>query len=576
MRNILVKYFFLVLICGFISCKSKKNAVQTPNAHEATRKEMEFGYNYVSGCTERMKGNLQEALKLFETCKSIHPDNAAVHYELGTIYKLLGKNQTALAHAKFCAEADKKNEWYQLLLVECYNAQGQYNQSVKIREQLVKDFPHRGDFKEDLAIEYAVLGKYDAAYKIYNELEKNYGINEQITINKVKLLRGQRKNKEAEQELIKLSDSDKNETRYYNYLADFYIEQGSLEKAKAMYDKIAEVNPNDPAVHLSLHDYYSAKGNESEAFNHLKKAFQNTELDINVKANILSTFYDRAREQPQSEVYRQGMELAKIMLQSQPNAPESNSAYADFLLLDNQLEEASKHYYMAAINESRNPNVWINLLASDYDLHRYDSLERHSTTALELFPSYSSFYFYNGIANIQLHDYKKAAQSLNEGLGFVVDNNLLLISFYSNLGDAYFNLKEFSNSDKAFDEALKIDADNTYVLNNYAYYLSLRNEHLDKAEKYSKRTNDLKPDNRNYQDTYAWILFQQKKYTEAETWILKAVTGTNNATILEHYGDILFKLNKSAEALKQWQAAKEAGGTSEELLKKIQDKKLND
>lgn len=564
------------MLCGFISCKSKKNSAATSSQVDASRKEVEFGYNYVSGCMERMKGNLQEALKLFETCASINPTNAAVHYELGTIYKLLGKNQLALSHAKFCAEADKKNEWYQLLLIDCYNAQRQYNQSVKIREQLVKDFPDRTDFKEDLAIEYAVLGKYDAAYKIYDELEKHHGINEQITINKVKLLRGQKKIKEAEQELIKLSNSDKNETRYYSYLADFYMEQGNLEKAKSMYDKILEVNPNDPSVNLFIHDYYSSKGNENEAFVYLKKAFQNPDLDVSIKSNILSTFYDRAREQPQSGVYRQGMELARIMLEVQPNAPESNSAYADFLLLDKQTEEASKYYYIAARNEFRNPNVWINLLLTDYDLSRFDSLERHSSTAIEIFPSHSAFYFYNGIANMQLRNYKKAAQSFNDGIGYVVDNKLLLLNFYSSLGDVYHNLGEYTNSDKAFDEALKIDADNTYVLNNYAYYLSLRNENLEKAEKYSKRTNDLQPGNANYQDTYAWILFQQKKYTEAETWILKAVSGTKNPTIIEHYGDILFKLNKPSEALKQWQAAKEAGGKSDELLKKIQDKKLND
>lgn len=523
-----------------------------------------------------MKGNLQNALKLFERCDSLDPSNVPVHYELGTIYKLLGNNQKALAHSKYAAEADTKNEWYQLLLIACYDAQRQYHQSVKVREQLVKDFPNRDDFKEDLAIEYALIGKYDAAYKIYDNLEKNYGVNEQITLNKVKLLKGEKKNKEAEQELIKLSNSDKNETRYYSFLAEFYIEQNDLEKAKTMYDKIAAINPNDPAVNLSLHDYYSAKGNESEAFVYLKKAFQNPELDVEVKANILGTFYERARQQPQSEEYKKGLDLAKLMLEVHPNTPEANSSYADFLMLDSRTKEASGYYYIAALNEKSNTNVWLNLLMTDNELQRYDSLEHHSAAAIELFPNHSWFYFYNGFSNIQLRDYKKAVQSLNDGLGYVIDNKPLLLNFYSNLGDAYYNLKDFPNSDKAFDEALKIDADNTYVLNNYAYYLSLRNENLNKAEKFSKRSNELQPNNRNYQDTYAWILFQEKKYAEAETWISKAAANSSNPTILEHYGDILYQLNKPSEALKQWEAAKQAGGNSDELLKKIKDKKLND
>jgi len=122
-----------------------------------------------------------------------------------------------------------------------------------------------------------------------------------------------------------------------------------------------------------------------------------------------------------------------------------------------------------------------------------------------------------------------------------------------------------------------MESDNPYVLNNYAYYLSLRNENLDKAEKLSKRANELRPNDRSYLDTYGWILFQQKKYPEAEEYLRKAANmGPKNPTILEHYGDVLFKLNKSAEALKQWEAAKQSGGNSEALTNKIKNKKLND
>jgi hypothetical protein len=48
----------------------------------------------------------------------------------------------------------------------------------------------------------------------------------------------QKKFKETEQELLRLSNSDKTEPRYYAYLADFYIEQNKLDEAKLMYDKI--------------------------------------------------------------------------------------------------------------------------------------------------------------------------------------------------------------------------------------------------------------------------------------------------------------------------------------------------
>jgi Tfp pilus assembly protein PilF len=152
-----------------------------------------------------------------------------------------------------------------------------------------------------------------------------------------------------------------------------------------------------------------------------------------------------------------------------------------------------------------------------------------------------------------------------------------MIDFYSGLGDAYNYNKEYEKSDKAFEDALKIDSDNTFVLNQYAYFLSLRKENLDRAEKLSKKANELQPGNRSYMDTYGWILYQQKKFTEAEEWLGNAAKlGPNKPDILEHYGDVLYKLNKVDEAVKQWEKAKQAGGNSETLLKKIKEKKLND
>lgn len=523
-----------------------------------------------------MKGNLQQALKLFEECEKIDAGNAPVQYEMGTIYKLLGSDDQALARAKFCAGADVKNEYYQLLLIDCLITDKQYTQAIKVRETLIKNFPAKSEFKEDLAIEYAIMGHYDKSFKIYDELEHTYGISEQLTLNKIKLLKSQKKNAEVEAELIRLSASDKGEVRYYAYLAEFYVDQHDLEKAKIMYDKILELDPNEPTVNLALHDYYSAKGMDQEAFVHLKMAFQNPDLDVSTKANIVGAYFQHAESKNEVALQR-GLELTQIMLEVHPNATESNALYGDFLRLQNKLSEASVYFYRAAINEHRDARVWDNLLFVDNELSRYDSLEHHSKVAIELFPSQPVYYLYNGVANNQLKDYSKATRSLKAGIDFVIDNKTLVIQFLSALGDAYNSMKDYPNSDKAFEDALKIDSDNTYVLNNYAYYLSLRADNLTRAEKLSKRTIELQPNNRNYMDTYGWILYQQKKYGEAEVWLGSASKkGEKNPTILEHYGDALFKLGKQNEAMDQWEAAKLAGGNSEALLKKIKEKKLND
>ncbi len=574
------------MVVFIVSCKSKKETSARTSIKEFTEEkpsaqvnEAKFTSYFIEACAalQPQKQNLPEALRLFTECKKIDPNSAALKYELGKTYKLMGAYELAIQNAKAAAETSPKNEWYQLLLIECYVSLKQYNQSVKLREQLVKNFPGKTEFQEDLAIEYSIIGEYDKSYKIYDDLEKTYGVNEQITLNKIKLLKNQKKFKETEAELLRLANSNKTEPRYLAYLADFYIEQQQLDKAKEMYDKILLIDPNNPSINLALHDYYSAQGKDNEAFDCLKKAFQNPDLEVDYKIDAARYYLARAEKQPESNFYSRGMELCELLVKVHPKEARGNEVYADFLLLGGNTKTAAKYYYIAASGDLVDYRVWGQLLFTDSELKQYDSLEHHSAKAMDLFPSQAVPYFFNGVANMQLKNHKKAAQSLKDGLEFVSDNKSLMMDFYTNLGDAYYYGKEYAKSDKAFDDALKIDADNTYVLNNYAYYLSIRNESLDKAEKLSRKANELVHDNRNYMDTYGWILYQQKKYKEAEEWLANAAKmGPPKSDILEHYGDVLYKLNKPEEAYAQWILARQAGGNSEALTTKIKLKKLND
>ena len=104
----------------------------------------------------------------------------------------------------------------------------------------------------------------------------------------------------------------------------------------------------------------------------------------------------------------------------------------------------------------------------------------------------------------------------------------------------------------------------------------MRNVKLEKAAKMSALSNELQPGLPSFQDTYGWILFMQGEYDQSLEWLKKALDsgGNNSGVILEHYGDALFKLERADEAVSYWQKAKEAGGASEQIDRKIADRKL--
>ena len=73
-------------------------------------------------------------------------------------------------------------------------------------------------------------------------------------------------------------------------------------------------------------------------------------------------------------------------------------------------------------------------------------------------------------------------------------------------------------------------------------------------------------------------MYKQGNFSDALTWLEKAKENSSevSGTVLEHYGDILFKLGRAGEAIEYWQKAKKAGDHSELLDKKLSDKKLYD
>lgn len=563
-----------------MSCKSPKQATSSQKENKASKanglteqEQLKFAFYFVDGCKERMKGNMETAESLFKECLKIDPTSLSVKYELGSIYRFNGLYELAIKYAKECANADLKNEWYQLLYIECLHNSRQYTQAADIYSRLIKSYPHRSDFYEGLAAESMYAGNYEKSYKTYDELEKKFGQSEAFTLNKIKLLKQLKKNSEVELELKKLINSNPTEARYYTYLAEFYQETNQSEKAMSTYQEILKKDPNNPMIHLALADYYKATNDKENFYKEIKTAFENPELDTDIKLKILVSYYQLSEE---NTSYReQANELLTIMLKLHPKTSEAHSMNADFLYRDKKTKEARDEYVVAVkLDKSKFAN-WTQLMYLEAELNDYTSLESHSTEAIELFPNQSIPYYFNGVANIQLKNYTKAVSSLNEGIEFVYENNPLLLQFYSNTGEAYNYLKNYEKSDKAFDNALKVDPDNTYILNNYAYYLSLRKITLEKAEKYSKRSNELAPNNRSYIDTYGWILYQLGKYKEAEEWLGRAVKmGNKNGVILEHYADVLYRLDKKEEALMLWKEVKSLGSGSEWLDKKIADKKL--
>lgn len=587
------------------SCKTKQagnsssgTTAKTNNTNSGGlegKQRVDFERVFFDANKEKMLGNYDLAETLFSQALKIDPNSAATMYELANIYSFQNNKNQALYFSKKAATTDPKNIWYQLLYAQCLKDNKQLSEVVAVYEKLVKDNPDRIDLYYELANAYLYNNKLNDAIRIYNKVEEQVGVTEDASMQKLKIYKAQGNFDKSVEEAKKLIKAYPKEAKYYGMLGEIYQDKGQGEKALEAYNDLLKIDPDNAYVHLSLADYYRSQKQNEKAFEEIKIAFRNKELDIDTKVKILLSYYSIT--ETYTELKPDADELCKIIVGVHPTEAKAFSIYGDFLYRDKKLEEARTQYRKAIELDKEKYAIWAQLLTIDLDLNDLEALEKESRETMELFPNQPIPYYYNGVANYQLKKYKEAIEPLQEGKEFVYDNPVLLGGFYARLGDVYNQLKRYSSSDSAYDKALELDPADVNVLNNYAYYLSLRKANLEKAEAMSKKSNELAPGNGSYEDTYGWILYQMKKYEEAKIWIGKALDhggrpdpnpevikydeqgrpmkpNHGNGTLLEHYGDVLFMLGDKDGALKSWMDAKKAGGTTDLIDKKITDRKL--
>lgn len=526
----------------------------------AENKHLKFTYSYFEGMRNKMLGNYNEAADYFKKSIQFNKKSAAARYELANIYIIKGDVSTALSLMEEAVKINSDNMWYQITLAALYENRNQLQKAVQIYKDLTNKNPDNLELLMNYADLLKIAGKYKDAIDVLDKVELIIGVNEDISLNKQKLYFFLNEKEKGYEELKKLIEHFPLNVKYYGLLAELYVANNRYEDAKETYNKLLEIGPNSGLGHLSISEFYRITGDSTNSFQELKLAFNSEDVNVDIKIKLLLNYYF---EPDNHKAY----ELLDILEKTHPEEAKAYTVYGDFLYNDKRYEEARDKYLKATEITKDNYTLWKQLLHVESLLNYTKSMYKSSKEALEYFPNQPALYLYFGASAIKQKKYKEAIDKLNTGMGLVSDKKVLF-QFYSNLAEAYNHIKDYKKSDEFFNKALKIDSDDIYLLNNYSYYLSLRNENLAAAEAYAKKCIDKEPENSTFLDTYAWALYKQNKFPEALKIIEKAIEigGNKNALIVEHYGDILYKSGQQEKAWEEWKNAVKIGKGSD-LLK---------
>lgn len=568
----------LVILLSVVSADATAQRRSKQPAELTEQQLVQRTETFMSGVKARLLGNYEEAEKQFRATLNIDPDHDASMFELARIYRRQDRLGDAIQLMERATEISTKNEWYYLTLTDLYKLTFQIEKLIQTQERLIAAFPDRTDYQYDLAMAYIITEDFRKAIAVYDNIELIIGKDEGLSLQKKDLYLRMNRTRQAISEIESLVEAYPGNIRYLQILAETYLDTGNERKALETYQQIAEIDPGNPFIHISLADLYHRQGNEQKFLDELRLGFAIATLDLDTKIQVLLSFftfeefYDTKKETV--------LNLATILIGAHPDESRAQALYGEMLFRNGKLEEALEVIDKVLESDVSRYSVWEQKLFIENDIRDSDAILRTSLRAMELFPMQPLPYLFNGFANYQLKDWDAARRSLENGVMLVVDNDFLEAQFYSTLGDVYNQLKEHKKSDENYEKALKLRPDDAFVLNNYSYYLTLRGENLERAREMAELANQLMPDRAAFQDTFGWVLYKLGDYTGAEKWIKKAIENDedNSPVLLEHYGDVLYKLGRKEEALGYWIKAGQQNGedVSEFLEKKIRTGTLHE
>jgi tetratricopeptide (TPR) repeat protein len=569
-KTILILFSLLISLPIF----ADNDTLVPKNKDYQTQKK--FDYFFLEALRLKQNDKHNDAFNALQYALKIDSTASAALYEISNYYIFFNADSLVVNALEKAVKYSPEIFEYKSSLANIYRELGNIPKAIRLYEELAAANPDKADLHFYLSDLYLRENQVDKSIQSLDAFENNVGINEALSLQKYKLYINVDRKENALKEIEKLAAKFPMEAKYQIIMGDFYLDENKPEQAFIFYEKAHKIDPQSPYYFVSMVNYYEKTGNKEAATQEVESILKNQALDIDTKLGILGRYIGNL-------IYRDknaesANALFESLMEQHSQEMELNLMYAQFLLSQNKLAEAKFQFQVVTEANPENIIAWRNLLSIAVKEDNPDEIISFCDAALIHYPDAAEFYFYKGSAYYQKKDYQEALNIFQKGITNVSqDNGPLISTFYGQIGDLQHQMGQKEEAYQSYDKALEYNEENIYVLNNYAYFLSLDKVHLDQAERMSSKCIKLQPKNATYIDTYAWVLFQRGNFTLAKFYIESAVTndGDNSADILDHYGDILFKTGNSDKAVQQWEKALELSDKDDDkslIQKKIKNK----
>lgn len=495
------------------------------------------------------KAQLRNALDRDSSCD-------AAWYYLSKVAMAEKDMELAESSLKMAISIDPDNFWYRYYIASIYSYTDRPELAIDTYEKLLEDFPKRSDLYFDLVEFYSSQREYQKALDMIDEIEKVFGMTESTAMYRFNLLRIMDRQVEAFDVLRKYNE------RYsspyvLSTLADYEMSMYNDSTALAYYSEALDIASDYSPALLGMAETYRVTRRYDDYFRVLYRYMDNHDVPVEAKSEYLVAVLQRVDSRFWKSFQQQLDSVVVKILDTHPDDSVALHTAGVYYYSTGQKDKAKERFRENALLYPESVTVSADYVEYLMYAQEWEALSIEGRSAFERFPEETAFLEMAGIGDYNMEEYDKLLQLCNTILETAPADSSKTLRTWSTIGDVHYQRGDRKKAFKAYEKALKINPDYTYVLNNYAYYLSEEGRKLNKALEMSRKTIEAEPNNATYLDTYAWILFLQGKAAEAKPHFKHAMLygGKDSAVILDHYAEVLFELKEYDMAFIYWNMA---------------------
>jgi tetratricopeptide (TPR) repeat protein len=435
---------YWLLLLGTITVPNLLLAQTEPN--EVVVLDHGFEDNFYEAIKQKGIENYDKAIEALRKCEEANPEDPIVYFELGKNYLAQKKYKEAYDNFEKVTKMDPKNRWAWVGIYDVCYEQRDYNKAIPIVEKLVE---FKEEYKEDLTSLYMNTQQFDKALELINELNDKFGKTDKRELYKADILKDA-KYQSAEKNNL-LDQIKKNPKDESNYIALIYMYSQSNQEEKAMEiaKKLEAAIPTSDWAQVSLFKFHLNNNDGDNAVKAMNIVLTSKKIDQKIKHRMLNEFLIFAKNNPK---YETDLDKAISYFDNDKDVKVAKEI-GKFYYSKANWTKAIKYFEMHLKSTEDDVETQQLLLQSYTETQQFEAVAKKAEELTQFFPTQPQFYYYAGLANNQLRSFKKAANQLETGLDFVIDDTALEINFNIQLGEAYNGLGDMKKKEKYFTKA---------------------------------------------------------------------------------------------------------------------------